>query len=123
MIKIIKGKDYKKYFNVYKDSNGKPYVVTSNKHISISHFGNNTLIITSNKAIGVDIQKITKVDVCLYSYLNIKKKSKLYFFREWTRREAMIKKNNLKLSDIFGLKLNGKFKTFYIYPYVISICK
>lgn len=123
MIKIIKGKNYQKYFNVYKDSNGKPYLVNSNKYISISHFGKYTLIIISNKNIGIDIQKITKVDDSLYDCLNIKKKSKLYFFKEWTRREAMIKKMNLKLSNIFDLKLSGKFKTYYIYPYVISICE
>ena len=45
MIRVIRGRDYSKYFKVRKDENGKPYLVNSHKHISISHTEKYTFII------------------------------------------------------------------------------
>ena len=35
--KLIRGRDYSKYYKVKKDENGKPHLINSNKYISISH--------------------------------------------------------------------------------------
>lgn len=123
MVAIIKGKDYSKKFKVIKDNNGKPYLINSNKYISISHTEKYTFIVTSSKNIGIDVEKIKNVSQELKDYLGIKTNSKYCFFREWTRREAMIKRDNLKLGNIKDLSKQGKFKTYLVYPYVISICK
>ena len=123
MLRIIKGKDYSKYYNVRKDENGKPYLVDSNKYISISHTDKFTLVITSNTPIGIDVERIRTIDPKLKKLLNISTNNKYLFFKEWTRREAYIKKENLKLKDIINLKTKGRFRTIFLYPYVISICK
>lgn len=123
MIKIIKGRDYSKNFKVKKDANGKPYLINSNKHISISHTEKYTFIIVSSKNIGIDVERIRNVSDELKNYLKINTNSKYQFFKEWTRREAMIKRDNLKLGNITELTKKGKFKTYFIYPYVITICK
>lgn len=123
MIYLIRGRDYSKYFNIRKDKNGKPYLINSNKYISISHTDKYTLVITSLNPVGIDIEKIKKIKPELKNYLCINTDSKYKFFKEWTRREAMIKRDNLKLGNIKDLKLTGKFQTYLLYPYVISICK
>lgn len=123
MLYIIRGRDYSKRFKVEKDFNGKPYLINSNKYISISHTDNYTIVIISKKNVGIDIEKIKKIRPEFKKYLNINSKSKYKFFKEWTRREAMIKRDNMKLSDIKNIKLKGKFRTILFYPYVISICK
>lgn len=123
MIRVIRGRDYSKYFKVRKDENGKPYLVNSHKHISISHTEKYTFIIISSKNVGIDVEKIRNVPDDLKSYLKINTNSKYKFFKEWTRREAMIKRDNLKLGNITELTKKGKFKTYLVYPYVITICR
>ena len=50
--------------------------------------------------------------------------SNYQFFKEWTKREALIKRNNLKLGDILNLDLTGlKFITFRLNRCVVSILK
>ena len=123
MIRIIKGNDYSKKYKVRKDQNGKPYLINSNKFISISHTEKYTIIITSSKNIGIDVERIKTISQELKDYLEVKTNSKYQFFKEWTRREAMIKRDNLKLGNLKNLIKTGKFRTYLIYPYVISICK
>ena len=169
--RLIKGRDYSKYYKVRKDENCKPYLVNSNKYISVSHQGNWTLIAISNSPIGIDIERMRQYKESLPKYLEMldynnkrrnfneenvnvninvnanknvneeisyekayshnkshlfnkaKRTSKYKLFKEWTRREAYIKKNNLKLNQISTLtgQMDGKFKTILLYPYVISI--
>ena len=161
--KLIRGRDYSKYYKVEKDENGKPYLINSDKYISVSHQGNWTLIAISDSPVGIDVEKIKKYKESLPKYLGLnnenskmpkylelnnvgnkmvkylnngnrkifqcfglnkgKKISKYVLFKEWTRREAYIKKNNLKLSQIGLLngKMDGKFKTLLLYPYVVSV--
>lgn len=123
MIRIIKENDYSKKYKVRKDQNGKPYLINSNKFISISHTEKYTIIITSSKNIGIDVERIKTIPQELKDYLEVKTNSKYQFFKEWTRREAMIKRDNLKLGNLKNLIKTGKFRTYLIYPYVISICK
>ena len=124
--KLIRGRDYYKYYKVGKDENGKPYLINSDKYISISHQGNWTLIAILDSPIGIDVERIREYKKSLPKYLGLnkgKKISKYGLFKEWTRRETYIKKNNLKLNQIGLLngKMDGKFKTFLVYPYVISV--
>ena len=172
--KLIRGRDYSKYYKVEKDENGKPYLINSDKYISVSHQGNWTLIAISDSPVVIDVEKIKKYKESLPKYLGLnnenskmpkylelnnvgnkmvkylnngnrkifqcfglnnreifqcfglnkgKKISKYALFKEWTRREAYIKKNNLKLSQIGLLngKMDGKFKTFLVFPYVVSV--
>lgn len=124
--KLIRGRDYSKYYKVEKDENGKPYLINSDKYISVSHQGNWTLIAISDLPVGIDVERIRKYKESLPKYLGLdngKKISKYTLFKEWTRREAYIKKNNLKLNQIGLLNgnMDGKFKTFLFYPYVISV--
>lgn len=124
-IKLIKGRDYSKYVKVYKDENGKPYLEDSKNYVSISHQDNFTLVAISNKPIGIDIERVRKYKESMNNYLGLSEKvvtSKYKFFKEWTKREAYIKRKNLKLGEIRNLdKMEGKFRTFFIYPYVVSL--
>lgn len=122
MIKIIKGRDYSKYFDVIKDNKGKPFL-TNGKYISVSHFEGRTLIITSKKNLGIDVEKIKKVKPSLKKYFNLENLSDINFLKEWTRREAVIKRDNLKLGEIKDLKIKGKVNTYLLFPYIISIAK
>ena len=119
-LKLIRGRDYSKYFDVYKDKNGKPYLNNSKRHISVTHFDGWTLVATSNKPIGIDVERIRKIDDALWEYLNIKRSNRFSFFKEWTKREAYIKRNNLNLGDIIK-SYDSKGLTLFLYPYVISI--
>ncbi len=120
--RLIRGRDYSRFFDVYKDTNGKPFLKNSKKNISITHFDNWTLVVTSNKPIGIDVERMRAVSPLLGEFLGIEAGSKYSFFKEWTRREAFIKKENLKLGDIKTKKTTNRCKTICLYPYVLSIC-
>lgn len=120
-IYLIKGREYVGRFDVYKNQNGKPFLRNSKKFISVTHFDKWTLVVTRKKPIGVDVERMRRVDARLRSYLGVKNGGRYGFFKEWTRREAYIKKHDLKLGSI-KTKKEGKFRTFLLYPYVISFC-
>ena len=120
--RLIRGRDYSRFFDVYKDTNGKPFLKNSKKNISITHFDNWTLVVTSNKPIGIDVERMRAVSPPLWEFLGIEAGSKYRFLKEWTRREALIKKENLKLGDIKRKKATNRCKTICLYPYVLSIC-
>lgn len=118
---LIKGREYVDRFDVYKNQNGKPFLRNSKKFISVTHFDKWTLVVVCKKPIGVDVERIRCVDAHLKSYLGIKNSGRYSFFKEWTRREAYIKKHDLVLGNI-KTKKEGKFCTLLFYPYVISFC-
>lgn len=132
-LRIVKNKDYLDILKhmlhdnniiVYKDSNGKPFIKNSNYYFSVSHSANKMALIISNHPVGIDMEIIRKYDSKLLKYLNIKSNlSNKDFFKEWTKREAYIKKNNLKLSNISILDYSdSKFITFKLFKRIISIC-
>ena len=110
---------------ILKDNNGKPYIKDSNICISISHSGKLTAIAISDQNIGIDMELIRPYDHKLLNHLNINSKlNDTNFFKEWTKREAFIKKYNLKLKDINQISINNeKFKCLKLKKYYISICK
>lgn len=120
--RLIRGREYSKFFDIRKDVNGKPFLKDGSKYISVTHFDGCTLVVTSKKPIGVDVERIKNINDAMWGYLGIEKKNKLAFFREWTRREAYIKKENLRLGDIANIRVTEKCKTIYLFPFVISLC-
>ena len=131
-LRIVNGYDYlntlKKMLHdnnivINKTKNGKPFLVNNNNYFSVAHTNNKTIIATSKRPIGIDMELIRDYDKSLLKYLNLPLMSNKKFFKEWTRREAYIKRNDLRLSDITNMnyKLN-KFKTFIFGKIIISIC-
>ena len=108
---------------INKTKNGKPFLLNNNNYISVAHTNNKTIIVASKRPIGVDMELIRDYDKSLLKYLNLPLMSNKRFFKEWTRREAYIKRNDLRLSDIINIDYkNNKFKTFGFGRYIISIC-
>jgi hypothetical protein len=108
---------------INKTKNGKPFLLNNNNYFSVAHANNKTILVTSKRPIGIDMELIRDYDKSLLKYLNLPLMSNKKFFKEWTRREAYIKRNDLRLSDITNInyKLN-KFKTFSFGKIIISIC-
>lgn|SRR5574344_1026484 len=102
--------------------NGKPYIKDSNIYFSISHSIDRVVCAISDKEIGIDIEKIRDYDLSLNKELNINAKNNVDFFKEYTRREAYIKKLGKSLKDIYSIKYNN-VDTKVIDNYVISVAK
>ncbi len=108
---------------INKTKNGKPFFVNNKNYFSVAHTNNKTIIVASKRPIGIDMELIRDYDKSLLKYLNLPLMSNKKFFKEWTRREAYIKRNDLRLSDIINIDYkDNKFKTFGFGRYIISIC-
>ena len=94
--KLIRGRNYGDYFDVYKDSNGKPFLRNSKKHISVTHFDGWTLVVVSKRPVGIDVQRMGKIDGLLWDSLDVRRGKQVSVFKEWTRREAYIKKREFE---------------------------
>jgi hypothetical protein len=132
-LRLIKGNDYyqtltkllkNNKLNILHSKNGKPYLANNKHYFSISHSNNKTLIVTSLRPIGVDIELIRDYDHKLLKYLNIKgNPSNELFFKEWTRREAYLKRYDLKLHDIKSVNYShNHLLSFKLHQYMITIC-
>ena len=131
-LRIVKSRDYliplktmlhDNNIVINKTKNGKPFLLNNNNYISVAHTNNKTIIVASKRPIGIDMELIRDYDKSLLKYLNLPLMSNKKFFKEWTRREAYIKKNDLRLSDIINIDYkNNKFKTFSFGKLMISIC-
>jgi len=103
--------------DLYYDSAGKPHL-HSNGSISISHSGKCVAVVISNKATGIDIQRIDeRVKTLKTKYLNEKDKlpfrdEKDFYHYAWTAKEAVYKacgQKGLSLkNDIFLYERNGQ---------------
>lgn len=104
-------------------SNGKPFLKNvKNIHFSISHSDDLLVIVIDNKNIGVDIERIRDYDLKINSIIKYNAKSNEDFFREWTKREAVIKLKGLALKDINSLDYTGiNFKVRRYKDYIITI--
>jgi hypothetical protein len=132
-LRLIKGHDYyqtltkllnNKDLNILHSKNGKPYLANSKYYFSIAHCDNKTLIVTSLRPLGVDMELIRPYDHKLLKYLHLNDNySNKAFFKEWTRREAYLKRYDLKLNDInkFDYSHNHLI-SFKLNKYMISIC-
>lgn len=103
--------------------NGKPYIKnTKNIHFSISHSDDYLVIVISNKNIGVDIEKIKDYPKKMHDIIEYHPKNKKDFFKEWTKREAVIKLKDLALKDINSLNYTGiNFKTKKYKKHIITM--
>ncbi len=118
-------------------SNGKPYIENANGfNFSISHSGNLVAVAISFEEIGIDIEKVRKVNLQLCDRF-FTKNEKAYitayhdfenerFFEIWTKKEAYIKFQGSSISkltaiDVLQEQLNENFYTFKSKDFCLSI--
>ena len=102
---------------IEKDKNGKPYFVNSNIMFNITHSDNFVLIAVSDEEVGIDIQKIERIDELKldklsrriyndndYNYFNVDEN--VTFIQIWTIKEAFLK--------CIGIGLINNFHDIYI---------
>ena len=86
--------------------NGKPYLKNSTMHFNISHSDDYVVLATSNREIGVDIEKITSFeDKVAFRCLTKQEREWMVheggneaFFRLWTAKESVMKASGLGFS-------------------------
>ena len=114
---------------------GKPFI-ENYPHFNISHSGNYIVVATSNKPIGVDIEKNIKYRDSLARYVsskqqynNMQKSSdrSYYLTKLWVTKESYIKLNaSTVIQDLKKIKLkekNCKYQHFIFKNYHICVCE
>ena len=98
------------------EENGKPYF-KDGIFFSISHSGEMIVCVVSDKPVGIDIQKEKEISQKTSEYITGNADCDLKeFFKLWTKREAVYKKNGSIL------KLNSeKVKYYYMEGYYICV--
>ena len=115
-----------------KGKNGKPYLKPHpDFHFNISHSKSAVAVIFSQDAVGIDIEEIRPVNLKVaehyfttaeQDYVNQDKNlSYEHFFEIWTKKEAYIKKNSLKLANLKETK-SENIPSFKRDGYIISVC-
>ncbi len=118
-------------YNVY----GKPYLKNNELYFNISHDKNITVLVTSDKEIGVDLEYLTYRSSVVKKYFNLKeqniiKKSrrKEYDFTKiWVMKEAYVKMKGIGitygLQNVDTVVLANKFEIIDKDDYLIAICR
>lgn len=123
--------NYELTFNKY----NKPYLKNRNIYFNISHDKNTTVLVTSDKEIGVDIEYYTYKESVMKKYYNefeqqeiINSNNKEYeFTRIWVMKEAFVKMKGQGIS--YGLQnvdttiLKKQIKLISNEKYIIAICQ
>ena len=123
--------NYELTFNKY----NKPYLKNRNIYFNISHDKNTTVLVTSDKEIGVDIEYYTYKESVMKKYYNefeqqeiINSNNKEYeFTRIWVMKEAFVKMKGQGIS--YGLqnvdtkRLKKQIKLISNEKYIIAICQ
>ena len=98
---------------------GKPYSDNTDKHFSISHSGNFTVLAVSDTSIGVDIQHTgRKLGNSIYRVLSkeeneyLKNKNTKEFFKFWSLKESF--------SKALGLGIHISFSETSVMPFIKS---
>lgn len=124
------------------ENNGKPYFTNSKIKFNISHSENTIAVAISNSEIGIDVEKIRKINPNLIKWVYSEKEQKKYFdkildinffYKTWTIKESYAKFNgsglNIDFNSLsFDLELKSiKFhdiiiETYKIEDFYISIC-
>lgn len=125
------------------EKNGKPYAVGLNVHFNASHSGDFAVCAVSEKPVGIDIEKIRPVNLCvakrcfqkddlifLFGHIPRPEEFKMCnqsdilkrFFSLWTAKEALIKREGLTLSDVKHTKITDSVTTLQEDGYIISFC-
>lgn len=123
LLDLINKKFGYKNVNIIYNENGKPYLEKNELYFNISHSDKYTVYVFDNKEIGVDIEEIRDYDNILNNALNINVSTNEEFFKEWTKREAIIKYKGLTIKEIYKIDTTKyKFDTIIFDNHVISIC-
>ena len=123
--------NYELTFNKY----NKPYLKNRNIYFNISHDKNTTVLVTSDKEIGVDIEYYTYKESVMKKYYNefeqqeiINSNNKEYeFTRIWVMKEAFVKIKGQGISyglqNVDTTRLKKQFKLISNEKYIIAICQ
>lgn len=117
------------------NEHGKPYLKDNKLYFNISHDRNMTVLVTSNKEIGVDLEYLTYKPSVVNKYFTPREqeiiknsKNKEYDFTKiWVMKESYVKM--LGIGILYGLekvdtiKLIKKFEIIDKKEYLISICR
>lgn len=117
------------------NEHGKPYLKDNKLYFNISHDRNMTVLVTSDKEIGVDIEYLTYKPSVVNKYFTPREqeiiknsKNKEYDFTKiWVMKESYVKM--LGIGILYGLekvdtiKLIKKFEIIDKKEYLISICR
>ncbi len=105
---------------INKTKEGKPFVKGFSVHLSISHTENICVIVVSKNPVGIDIEKIRKVDWMKISSRYFNKEEANYlmdecsprtFYRLWTEKEAYAKMLGIPVLRIIGVDMMVDFKS------------
>ena len=123
--------NYELTFNKY----NKPYLKNRNIYFNISHDKNTTVLVTSDKEIGVDIEYYTYKENVMKKYYNefeqqeiINSNNKEYeFTRIWVMKEAFVKMKGQGISyglqNVDTTRLKKQIKLISNEKYIIAICQ
>ena len=123
--------NYELTFNKY----NKPYLKNRNIYFNISHDKNTTVLVTSDKEIGVDIEYYTYKESVMKKYYNefeqqeiINSNNKEYeFTRIWVMKEAFVKMRGQGISyglqNVDTTRLKKQIKLISNEKYIIAICQ
>lgn len=123
--------NYELAFNKY----NKPYLKDSNIYFNISHDKNTTILVISDKEIGVDIEYYTYKESVMKKYYNefeqqeiINSNNKEYeFTRIWVMKEAFVKMKGQGISyglqNVDTTRLKKQIKLISNEKYIIAICQ
>ena len=123
--------NYELTFNKY----NKPYLKNRNIYFNISHDKNTTVLVTSDKEIGVDIENYTYKESVMKKYYNefeqqeiINSNNKEYeFTRIWVMKEAFVKMKGQGISyglqNVDTTRFKKQIKLISNEKYIIAICQ
>ena len=123
--------NYELTFNKY----NKPYLKNRNIYFNISHDKNTTVLVTSDKEIGVDIEYYTYKESVMKKYYNefeqqeiINSNNKEYeFTRIWVMKEAFVKMKGQGISyglqNVDTTRLKKQIKLISNEKYIIALCQ
>ncbi len=123
-------------------ANGKPYVEAPGVYFSISHSKDIIAVAFSKNPIGIDVEHVKNISqlvkdrVCVGCEKKFVKKNGVEgFMVVWTLKEALIKSNGMRLSDISKIRLcfgenitakgfdNAELKYMIKDGYILSTCE
>ena len=114
--------NYELTFNKY----NKPYLKNRNIYFNISHDKNTTVLVTSDKEIGVDIEYYTYKEFEQQEIINSNNKE-YEFTRIWVMKEAFVKMKGQGISyglqNVDTTRLKKQIKLISNEKYIIAICQ
>ena len=123
--------NYELTFNKY----NKPYLKNRNIYFNISHDKNTTVLVTSDKEIGVDIEYYTYKESVMKKYYNEFEQQEIInsnnkeceFTRIWVMKEAFVKMKGQGISyglqNVDTTRLKKQIKLISNEKYIIAICQ